>query len=62
MTSDTFAVANLVMWVGLLIVLALAERRGRHVTTRWHRDVRTRRISSEEVMRMIEKATKGAKR
>lgn len=57
-TPEAFALANLALYAIVLIALVLNERRGRRITHRWHRHVRTRHISTEEVMRMIDKATK----
>lgn len=57
-TPETFALANLALYGIGLVALLLSERRGRRWIYRWHRTVRTRHISTKEVMRMIEKATK----
>ncbi len=58
MTPPAFALFNLALYVVVLVALYVSDRRSRRWHHRWHRDVRYRHISTDEVMRMIEKATK----
>ena len=57
-TAESFALANLALYAIVLIAIVVMHRRDRRWFYRWHRNVRTRHVSTEEVMRMIEKATK----
>ena len=56
MSSGTFLLAHLVMVVTLLVGLFLVERRERRSWTSWHRGVRTRHLTSEEMLRRLRKA------
>ncbi len=56
MSSGTFLLAHLVMIVTLLVGLFLAERRDRRTWTSWHRGVRTRHLTSEEILRRLRKS------
>ncbi len=60
-TPPAFALFNLGLYAAIIIALAISGRRSRRWYHRWHRDVRYRRISTDEVVRMIEKATKRPK-
>ena len=56
MTSGAFLLAHLAIVVGLLVALVVAERRDRRSWTSWHRGVRTRHLTSEEMLRRLRKA------
>lgn len=57
-TPEAFALFNLGLYGLVLVAIVVMDRRDRRWFYRWHRNVRTRHVSTEEVMRMIEKATK----
>ena len=57
-SANMFMLANLVLYGLVLLGLVLFDRRDRRWTYRWHRNVRTRRLSTDEAMRLIVKAQK----
>ena len=55
-SSETFLLAHLAMVVVFLVVLVVAERRDRRSWLAWHRGVRTRHLTGEEMLRRLRKA------
>ncbi|MCX8255425.1 hypothetical protein RHAL1_03847 [Beijerinckiaceae bacterium RH AL1] len=56
MSSGLFLLAHLVIVLTVLAALVLEERRGRRTWTSWHRGVRTRHLTSDEMLRRLRKA------
>ena len=56
MSSGTFLLAHLVIIVTLLVALFVIERRDRRSWTSWHRGVRTRHMTSAEMLRRLRRA------
>ncbi len=55
-SAEAFALANLVIWVVIMVALAVNERRGRTSYTTRHRGIRYRRLSTAEALKLIRKA------
>ena len=55
-SGGLFALAHLAIVVVVLVALAFGERRDRRFWTSWHRGVRTRHLTSEEMLRRLRKA------
>ena len=60
MSSQAFALMNLGLWVAILVLIALAQRRGRDVFTTRHRGVRYRRMTTATVLKLIGDRESGA--
>ncbi len=52
-SSQAFAMINLGLWVAILIVIALAQRRGRDVFTTRHRGIRYRRMTTATMLKLL---------
>lgn len=59
-SSNVFILANLVLWIAILLVIAIEERRGRHRYRNRH-GVPYRRVSTADVLKMIRKAARAAR-
>jgi hypothetical protein len=55
MSAEAFALANLVIWIVILAVLAITERRGRTVYVTRRRGIRYRRLSTAQALKRIRK-------
>ena len=55
-SSGTFLLAHVAIVVAILVAVAVAERRDRRSWRAWHRGVRTRHLSGEEMLRRLRKA------
>ena len=52
-SSQAFALINLGLWVATLVLIALAQRRGRDVFTTRHRGIRYRRLTTASMLKLI---------
>ena len=55
-SAEAFALANLVIWVALLAIVGIVERRGRTSYVTRRRGIRYRRLSTADALKMIRKS------
>ena len=53
MSSQAFALINLGLWVAILVLIGLAQRRGRDVFTTRHRGIRYRRMTTATMLKLL---------
>jgi len=56
MSGEIFALAHLAIVVAILIAAAVFERRDRRYWSSWHGGVRTRHLTSEEMLRRLRRS------
>lgn len=52
-SSQAFALINLGLWVTILVLIAVAQRRGRDVFVTRHRGIRYRRMTTATVLKLM---------
>ncbi len=57
-SAQLFMLMHLAIIVAILIIVAVLERRERRSWTSWHRGVRYRHLTTEELMRRLRKANR----
>ena len=56
MSGEFFALMHLAIVIAILIAVAVLERRDRRTWSNWHGGVRTRHLTSEEMLRRLRRA------
>ena len=55
-SAQLFMLLHLAIIVVILVAIAVLERRDRRSWTKWHRNVRYRHLTTDEMMRRLRKA------